>query len=159
MKFTVRRKRKLMFKVALGFAVAAVAAPTALARPMGMSPQQWADLQEERALQAQSSGVSAVEREGIRELINARATAAEPRVYGERARDGYIVEQLPRTYGERAVDGFIPDVAPVVVSAKTPDSGFEWGDVALGTAALSAFVALLCAALLSVRHARRRVVL
>jgi hypothetical protein len=134
-----RKNRRILKSLVLGFAVAALAAPTALAEPRGPGNSPHADFWNYDARTGQkvadtSPGVAPV---GLSEM------------YGQRSSLGP---------DDRAVfRGVEPTSVPVSVTVSSDSEGFQWSDAGLGAASTLALVLLMGAATLVIRHQRRRI--
>jgi hypothetical protein len=128
-----RKKRRILKSLVLGFAVAAIAAPAALAEPRGPGndPIISAAGPDDRAFYRGTSNT-------------------EPGSYFSPAIRGEQVKSIT----ERPSFG---PVSQPTVSSST-DDGFQWADAGLGAASTLALVLLMGAAGLLIRHQRRRLV-
>jgi hypothetical protein len=149
-----RRKRRILKALVLGFAVAAFAAPAALAEPRGPG--------NEPAVQAPSSDDRAMYRGTSPQLDPSIAGSPDDRkVYrGVETDVPLSVTLSPAIRGELVKTLERPSSAPlsrptITVSA---DDGFQWVDAGLGAASTLAFVLLMGAGALLIRQQRRRIV-
>jgi hypothetical protein len=178
-----RRKRRILTSLVLGFAVAAFAAPSAIAEPRGpgntprhtdfwnydpatgenvanTSPRVSSD---ELAGVYSSSGVSVGSGIGkvqldplIADAIRAHHLAI---ANSSDARSLYGGDSLsPAVRGELVKTMQRPSAAPVSAPTTTisDDKGFQWVDVGLGAASTLGLVLLVGTTALVIRHQRRR---
>lgn len=147
-----RRKRNIVKSLALGLAVAALAAPAALGEPRGpgntdplIADAIPAAGPDDRSL---SRGTSARLAPGNvapddRSLYRGASAQVEPR----------IVSPDDRSLSR---GGEISNV-PVNITVSSPSEGFQWSDAGLGAASTLLFVLLLGAATFLIRQQRQRV--
>jgi hypothetical protein len=143
------RKRRILKSLVLGFAVAAFVAPAALAEPRGPG--------NDPVVQTPSSD--------DRAMYRGTSPQLDPSILGspdDRTMYRGTLRQLdPQTVGspdDRAVyrGTETPNVVPVNVTVSSPSNGFQWDDAGLGAVSTLALVLLMGAAMLGVRHQRRR---
>jgi hypothetical protein len=147
-----RRKRRILKSLVLGFAVAAFAAPAALAEPRGPG--------NDPVVQAPSSD--------DRALYRGTSPQLDPTIVGSDDRNVYrgvetdaplTITFSPAIRGEQVKSVDRPSFGPVsqpTITVST-DDGFQWVDAGLGAASTLALVFLMGAAGLLVRHQRRRI--
>jgi hypothetical protein len=182
-----RTKRRILKSLVLGFAVAAFAAPTALAEPRGPGNSQnhsdfWNYSATGEQIADTSPGVAAADLERIynasvpslgsddRSVYRGTSPQLDPTlVSSPDDRTLYRGVERPDVVGSDLSPGIAGEVvkalerptpAPVAGStiSVSTDDGFEWGDAGLGATATLALVLLIGAAgMLMIRHQRRRV--
>jgi hypothetical protein len=144
-----RKTRRILKGLVLGFAVAAIAAPTALAEPRGPG--------NDPVIPAASAD--------DRSLYRGTSPQLDPSTVGspdDRTVYRGVSPQLdPQTVGSPDDRTFFrgtetPNVVPVNITVSEPSSRFQWDDAGLGAATTLALVLLMGAATLVVRHQRRR---
>jgi hypothetical protein len=123
-----RRKRRILKTLVLGFAVAAIAAPAALAEPRGPGNDPL----------IYSAGTD------DRSLYRGTSVQLDPSIVG--SPDDRVFFRGVET----------PSV-PVNVTVSSPSSGFQWDDAGLGAVSTLALVLLMGAGTLMIRHQRRRI--
>jgi hypothetical protein len=123
-----RRKRRILKTLVLGFAVAAIAAPAALAEPRGPGNDPLIS----------SAGPD------DRTLYRGTSVQLDPSIVG--SPDDRVFFRGVET----------PSV-PVNVTFSSPSSGFQWDDAGLGAVSTLALVLLMGAGTLMIRHQRRRI--
>jgi hypothetical protein len=139
-----RRKRRILKSLVLGFAVAASAAPTALAEPRGPGngdPVIAASSPDDRSLYRGTAPQSVSPDD--RPLFRGVETTNVP--------ETIVLSPDDRSFYR----GSEPN-APVTVMVSSPSDGFQWDDAGLGAASTLALVLLMGAATLVIRHQRRR---
>jgi hypothetical protein len=144
-----RRKRRILKALVLGFAVAAFAAPAALAEPRGPG--------NDPVIAAPSSDDRAVYRGTSPQLDPSTVASPDDRTL-YRGTSSQLNPQIVGSPDDRAFDRGTetPSVVPVNITVSSPSSGFQWDDASLGAASTLALVLLMGAATLVVRHQRRR---
>ncbi|HET7855247.1 MAG TPA: hypothetical protein VFL41_02210 [Gaiellaceae bacterium] len=169
-----RRKRRILKSLVLGLAIAAFAAPPALAqspddRPFYRGP----------SVQVQNRIVSPDDRSFYRgpAPVEKRIVSPDDRSFyrGPASVEKRIVSPDDRSFyrGEtptKVVTRIVspddrpfyrgvetPSVLPVSVTVSTDSDDFQWVDASLGAASTLAFVLLLGAGALAIRHQRRRI--
>lgn len=123
-----RRKRRILKTLVLGFAVAAIAAPTALAEPRGPG----------------NDPVISVAGPDDRTLYRGTTQQLDPSIVG--SPDDRVFFRGVET----------PSI-PVNVTVSSPSGGFQWDDAGLGAVSTLAFVLLMGAGALVIRQQRRRI--
>jgi hypothetical protein len=141
-----RRKHRILKSLVLGFAVAALAAPTALAEPRGPGNSPRPDFWNYEARTG----------EKVADTSPGLAPTDLSRMYGQGSSPG------PANVGlspdDRALfRGVEPSSVPVSVTVSSDSDGFQWRDAGLGAASTLTLVLLLGAATLVIRHQRRRI--
>ena len=127
-----RKKRRILKSLVLGFAVAAFAAPAALAEPRG--PGNTDPLIASTIRQAKSPD--------DRSLYLGTSVQLDPRFVSADDRSLFRGTETPN--------------APVNITVSSHSDNFQWGDAGLGAASSLGIVLLLGAATLMIRHQRRR---
>jgi hypothetical protein len=122
-----RRKRRILKTLVLGFAIAAIAAPAALAEPRGPG----------------NDPVTSATGPDDRTLYRGTSPQLDPSVVG--SPDDRVFFRGAET----------PSV-PVNVTVSSP-SNFQWDDAGLGAASTLALVLLMGAGTLMIRNQRRRI--
>jgi hypothetical protein len=179
-----RRKRRILKSLVLGFAVAAFAAPAALAEPRGPgnSPNQpdfWnydavtgekiadtspgvapADLG--RTFDVSATAVGSDDRSLYRgttpQLDPTSVGSPDDRKMYRGVENVPSVTLSPAVRGEQVKSFDRPSFAPVSPSVTgTTDDGFQWVDAGLGAASTLALVLLMGAGALLIRQQRRRI--
>jgi hypothetical protein len=144
-----RRKRRILKSLVLGFAVAAFAAPTALAEPRGPGndPVVLTPSSDDRALYR-----------GTSPQLDPQAIGSPDDRLMYRGTSPQLDPQLVGSPDDRSVfrGTESPNVQPVNVTVSEPSSRFHWDDAGLGAATTLALVLLMGAAGLTIRHQRRR---
>jgi hypothetical protein len=148
-----RRKRRILKSLVLGFAVAAFAAPAALAEPRGPG--------NDPVVQAPSSDDRALYRGTSLQLDPTIVSSPDDRnVYrGVEANTPLSVTLSPAIRGEQVKSLDRPSFGPVsqpTVTVST-DDGFQWVDAGLGAVSTLALVLLMGAGALLIRQQRRRI--
>jgi hypothetical protein len=123
-----RRKRRILTSLVLGFAVAAIAAPTALGEPRGPG----------------NDPVISVASPDDRTLYRGTSPQLDPSIVG--SPDDRVFFRGVET----------PSI-PVNVTVSSPSDGFQWDDAGLGAASTLVLVLLMGAGTLMIRHQRRRI--
>ena len=151
-----RRKRRILKSLVLGFAVAAFAAPAALAEPRGPgnSPNQPVDVS--------ATAVGSDDRS----LYRGTTPQLDPTIVGspddrkmyrgvENVPSGTL---SPAVRGEQVKTFDRPSFAPVSPSVTgSTDDRFQWVDAGLGAVSTLALVLLMGAGALLIRQQRRRI--
>lgn len=144
-----RRNRRILKSLVLGLAVAAFAAPPALAQGQGPDDR---SLYRGSSTQIVSPDDRSAYRGSSAQIVSpddrslARGTPTEPVATP-------IVSPDDRSF-VRSTE--LPN-APVTVSVTTASSDFRWADAGLGAALMLAFVLVLGSATVAIRHQRRRI--
>jgi hypothetical protein len=165
-----RRKRTILKSLVLGFAVAAFAAPTALAEPRGPGnsprPDFWNyDPRTGEKVADTSPGVAPTD---LSEMYGQRSSPSPDDRAMYRGTTPQVDAVVADRIRMRANDGLSPDdralfrgveptSVPVSVTVSSDSGGFQWSDAGLGAASTLALVLLLGAATLVIRHHRRRI--
>jgi hypothetical protein len=170
-----RRKRRILKSLVLGFAVAAFAAPAALAEPRGpgnidpliadaIRVSGMDDRLVVDAIRAEQNAVSVSSDD--RSLYRGTTPQLDPNFVGSPDdRSVYRGVETPPTItfspairGEQVKSFDRPSFAPTSQPSVTgsTDDGFQWADAGLGAASTLALVLLMGAAGLMIRHQRRR---
>jgi hypothetical protein len=145
-----RRKRRILKSLVLGFAVAAIAAPTAAGDPrdLGIGPSTPAEetqgvfkSPDDRSIYR---GTAPVVSNGADDRSIYRGTAPLPSMGSD-----------DRAFARSVIEPTVPPTVQLTVSS---DDGFQWSDAGFGAASTLAFVLLLGATTLVIRHQRRRIV-
>ena len=145
-----RRKRRILKSLVLGFAVAAFAAPAALAEPRGPG--------NEPAVSAPSSDDRALYRGTSPQLDPTIVGSPDDRNVYRGVENVPSVTLSPAVRGEQVKSFDRPSFAPVSPSVTvTTDDGFQWVDAGLGAASTLALVLLMGAGALLIRQQRRRI--
>lgn len=149
-----RRKQRILKSLVLGLAVAAVAAPSAFGEPRGPGNPSTTD-----AIQA---AVSPDDRSLYR-----GSAPIEPLILSPDDRAVFRGVEDPGAPVTVHVSSRSPDDRSVFRGVETPNvpvsvvvsssDGFEWADASLGAASMLAFVLLLGAGTLMIRHQRQRI--
>jgi hypothetical protein len=151
-----RRKRRILKSLVLGFAVAALAAPSALAEPRGPgnSPQMY----------GQGSSLGSDDRAMYRgttpQLDPGIVLSSDDRaVYRGTTPpvDPVIADKVSSPDDRALFRGVEPISVPVSVTVSSDSDGFQWSDAGLGAASTLALVLLMGAAAIVIRHQRRRI--
>jgi hypothetical protein len=178
-----RNRRRILKSLVLGLAVAALAAPAALAEPRGPGNQPSTDLvivdairhgqsADDRSFYRGSSpqmvspddrslyrGTSAQAARGYAPINQqARPDLAQPRGYAlinTQARPAPVEARIVSPDDRSFVRGVETPNVPVTVSVSSSND-FQWADAALGAASTLAFVLLLGIGSFMIRHQRRR---
>jgi hypothetical protein len=151
-----RRKRRILKSLVLGFAVAAFAAPAALAEPRGPgnSPNQPIDV----SATAVGSDDRSLYRGTTPQLDPTIVGSPDDRTMYRGVENAPSVTLSPAVRGEQVKSFDRPSFAPVspTVTSST-DDGFQWVDAGLGAASTLALVLLMGAGALLIRQQRRRI--
>jgi hypothetical protein len=156
-----RRKRRILKSLVLGFAVAAFAAPTALAEPRGPGNSPHADFWNYDARTGEkiadtSPGVSSADLSGMYGQGSSPGSDDRAVYRGTNPQFDPVVARL--SPDDRALfRGVEPTSVPVNVTVSSDSDGFQWSDAGLGAASTLALVLLMGAATLVIRHQRRRI--
>jgi hypothetical protein len=166
-----RRKRTILKSLVVGFAVAAFAAPTALAEPRG--PGNSSDEQ----VAGTPIGVSPI---GLLRMYDVTSVGSDDRaayrgssptldpavigspddrsVYRGVETSAPTLTLSPALRGEQVKTFDRPSFAPISQpTASATDDGFQWGDAGLGAISTMALLLLMGAGALLIRQQRRRV--
>jgi hypothetical protein len=148
-----RRKRRILKSLVLGFAVAAFAAPAALAEPRGLG--------NDPVVQAPSSDDRALYRGTSPQLDPTIVSSPDDRnVYrGVQADVPLAITLSPAIRGEQVKSLDRPSFGPASQPSITvsTDDGFQWVDAGLGAVSTLALVLLMGAGALLIRQQRRRI--
>jgi hypothetical protein len=168
-----RKKHTILKALVLGIAVAAFAAPAALAdrdgRPTAQNPMDFwnYDVQTGKKVTNTSPGVRPADLVGLYGVETSASPDDRPLFHGTppvgnqldpligdaiRASKPVISSPDDRSF-YRGVE--TPNV-PASITVSSPSSDFEWGDAGLGAASTLALVLLMGAATFAIRHQRRR---
>jgi hypothetical protein len=145
-----RRKRRILKSLVLGLAVAAVAAPPALAQ--GQSPDD-RSLYRGSAVQTVSPDDRSLYRGSAVQIVSPDDRAIYRGTSTPVASP--IVSPDDRSF-VRSTE-FPNEPVPVSVTVSVPSDNFQWADATLGAALMLAFVFILGSATLVIRHQRRRI--
>lgn len=172
-----RRKRTILKSLVLGLAVAAVAAPTAFGEPRGpgnpvtATPIQQASSPDDRSVYRGSASleprlVSPDDRSLVRSVetptapLNVAVSLSpdDRSLFRGVETPNAAVSVILSSPDDRAFyRGVESPNAPVNITVSSPGNGFEWSDAGLGAASTLAFILLLGAFVLLIRHQRQRI--
>jgi hypothetical protein len=153
---TERRKRRILSSLVLGFAVAAFVAPAALGEPRG--PGNTDPVIADTIRQSPSPDDRSFYR-GTSAQLDSRIVSPDDRSLFR----GVAAPNAPGTIVASPDDrslyrGFETQNVPVSVTVSSLSDDFHWTDAGLGAVTTLAFVLILGAATLLIRHQRRRLV-
>jgi hypothetical protein len=163
-----RRNRHILKTLVLGFAVAAVAAPTALGEPRGpgnpmIAPVSSSSMSpDDRSLNRATSSVE--QQIGSDDRSFYRGAEPRPVTVSYSPDDRSLYRGAPTQFTPVSASpddrpfsrGLPPESVPVSLSISTSDD-FQWGDAGLGAALALALIMLLGGGALLVRHQRQRI--
>jgi hypothetical protein len=177
-----RRKHKILKSLVLGFAVAAFAAPSALADPRGyaqMNPQARPDLVQRHEgpgyapinqnarpdLVPAITGVSSDDRALARgtashleqQILSPDDRAVSRGTTTSNGSENVVVRAIVSPDDRSLFRGLEARNVPVSLTVTASSDNFQWGDAGLGAAMTLAFVLLLGSATFLIRHQRRRI--
>jgi hypothetical protein len=163
-----RRNRHILKTLVLGFAVAAVAAPTALGEPRGpgnpmISPVSSSSISpDDRSLNRATSSVE--QQMGSDDRVFYRGTEPRPVTVSYSPDDRTYYRGAPTQFTPVSASpddrpfgrGLPPESVPVSLTISSSDD-FQWGDAGLGAGLALALIMLLGGGALLVRHQRQRI--
>jgi hypothetical protein len=178
-----RRKRRILKSLVLGFAVAAFAAPSALAEPRGPGnspnhPDFWNYDASGAMIANTSPGIAPADLAGMysvsetsvgsddRSFYRGTTPQLDPTLVGSpddrtfyRGVETPSVTLSPALRGEQVKTFDRPSFAPISQPSVTgsTDDGFQWVDAGLGAASTLALLLLMGAGALLIRQQRRRI--